>query len=82
MKEKVLSAIIELKTALNEVPAVLHAVETVAGELDTVVSVGVSSRCEADGSIPHEHVCAEAGFTVSPNGKTNLGLGRPVKPGD
>ncbi|UCD56322.1 MAG: hypothetical protein JSV16_10840, partial [Candidatus Hydrogenedentota bacterium] len=81
LKEKALSAIIELKANLPELPAVLRTVDEVASKLDTVVSVGVSSRCAADGSIPHERVCAEARYTLSPNGKTNLGLGRPVEVG-
>lgn len=82
LSEKVLSAIIELKVTLNELAAVLRTIENTAGELDTVVSVGVSSRCADDGSIPHERACAEAGYSLSPNGKTNLGLGRPVGTGD
>ena len=81
LKEKVLSAIIELKVGMAELPTVLRTVEKVASELDTVVSVGVSSRCEADGSIAHEGACAGAGYTLSPNGKTNLGFGRPVGQG-
>jgi ferredoxin len=76
--EKVLSAIIELKTKMNQLPTVLKMIADVAGGLDTVVSVGVSSKCDDDGAIPHEGVCASAGYTVSPNGKTNLGMGRPV----
>jgi ferredoxin len=79
LTEKVLSAIIELKTNLDALPEVLHVIENIASAFDTVVSVGVSSRCTDDGRIPHEAVCIEAGFTLSPNGKTNLGLGRPVK---
>jgi ferredoxin len=82
LKEKVLSAIIELKMIMSELPVVLETVENVARELDTVVSVGVSSKCEDDGSVPHERVCVEAGYALSLNGKTNLGLGRPVRHGD
>jgi len=78
LKEKVLSAIIELKVSLKELPKVLRVVETVARNLNTVISVGVSSRCGDDGSIPHEHVVLGKGFALSLNGKTNLGLGRPI----
>jgi hypothetical protein len=46
-------------------------------EIDTVISVGVSSRCLPDGTIPHAEWVRKAGFVLSPNGKTNLGLGRP-----
>ncbi|MBI5119185.1 ferredoxin family protein [Candidatus Poribacteria bacterium] len=78
LQEKVLSAIIELKAPMEELPQALNTIKEVAGKLDTVVSVGVSSKCESDGGIPHEGVCVEAGYAPSPNGKTNLGLGRPV----
>ena len=76
LQERVLSAIIELQMRRTELPAVLAVVDRVAKELDTVLSVGVSSRCESDGAIPHEPVCIEAGYPPSINGKTNLGLGR------
>jgi hypothetical protein len=76
LQEKVLSAIIEIKLNLTELPTVLQTVEQVAKDLATVISVGVSSRCDPDGSIPHENICREAGFATSLNGKTNLGLGK------
>lgn len=76
LQEKVLSAIIELQMKRAELPAVLHTADRVAKDLDTVISIGVSSRCEADGRMPHEGICLEAGFAPSINGKTNLGLGR------
>lgn len=82
LQEKVLSAIIELKLPIAEIPRVLATVKTIANEIDTVVSVGVSSKCSDDGGIPHESVCSEAGYTPSQNGKTNLGLGRPVNEGE
>ena len=78
LEEKVLSAIIELKTTLDRLPEYLETIDRVEGELDTVISVGVASRCALDGTIPHEAVCHEAGLALSLNGKTNLGLGRPV----
>ena len=76
LKEKVLSAIIELKTTVERIPDVLRTVERVSREIDTVVSVGIASRCLPGGSIPHAQWAVDAGFTLSPNGKTNLGLGR------
>ena len=78
LEEKVLSAIIEFKTTLDRLPRYLRANDEVEGELDTVISVGVSSRCGPDGAVPHQAVCLEAGLPLSLNGKTNLGLGRPV----
>ena len=78
LKEKVMSAIIELKTSLERIPEFLRALDEVRKEVDTVISVGVASRCLPDGTIPHEERVRSAGFTLSPNGKTNLGLGRPL----
>jgi len=80
LQEKVLSAIVEFKTTLDRLPRYLRAIDEIEGELDTVISIGVSSRCGPDGAIPHQAVCQEAGLALSANGKTNLGLGRPVAP--
>ena len=78
LNEKVLSAIIEIKTPLEKIPALLQALEKVSREIDTVISVGVASRCLPDGVLPHEEWVRKAGYILSPNGKTNLGLGRPL----
>ena len=82
LDEKVLSAIIEVKTRLEIIPDYLRILQTVQNEIDTVFSVGVASRCLPDGSIPHIKYVTDAGYTLSPNGKTNLGLGRPLYKGD
>ena len=78
LDEKVLSAIIEAKTTLEKIPEYLRILQEVQGELDTVFSVAVASRCLSDGSVPHQKWVEEAGYTLAPNGKTNLGLGRPL----
>jgi NAD-dependent dihydropyrimidine dehydrogenase PreA subunit len=78
LNEKVLSAIIEIKTTLDKIPEFLHTLEKVQKEVDTVISVGVASKCLSDGTTPHEAWVRKAGFKLSPNGKTNIGLGRPL----
>ena len=78
LNEKVLSAIIEIKTRLERIPEFLQALEGIQKEIDTLISVGVASRCLADGSLPHEAWVIKAGYKLSPNGKTNIGLGRPL----
>jgi len=78
LNEKVLSAIIEIKTTLERIPEFLQALESIQKEVDTVVSVGIASKCLPDGSIPHEEWVREAGYRFSTNGKTNIGLGRPL----
>jgi len=76
LDEKILSAIVETKTSAQEVHAVLDSVLAVAEEIDTVVSVGVSSRCSDDGE---DHILApmlfDRGLTLD-RAKTNMGLGR------
>ncbi len=78
LNEKVLSAIIELKTSLQRIPEFLNALRVIEKGIDTTMMVGIASRCEPDGRVPHEEWVVKAGHGVSPNGKTNLGLGRPL----
>jgi NAD-dependent dihydropyrimidine dehydrogenase PreA subunit len=78
LNEKVLSAIIEMKTRMERIPEFLQTLEKLQKEVDTVISVGVASKCLPDGTIPHEGWVKKAGYEFSPNGKTNLGLGRPL----
>ena len=78
LNEKVLSAIIEIKTTLDKIPEFLHTLEKVQKEVDTVISVGVASKCLSNGTTPHEAWVRKAGFKLSPNGKTNIGLGQPL----
>jgi len=78
LNEKVMSAIIEIKINLERIPEYIQALERVQHEVDTVMSIGVASKCLPDGSIPHQEWVKKAGYTLSPNGKTNIGLGRPL----
>jgi ferredoxin len=78
LNEKVLSAIIEIKTRLERIPEFLHSLEMIQNEVDTVISVGIASKCLPDGTIPHEEWVQKAGYKISANGKTNIGLGRPL----
>ncbi len=78
LNEKVMSAIIECRTEASRAPEVLAAIRRAVKEIDTVISAGISARCNPDGSVPYEEIVAESGFTLSSNTKTNLGLGRPL----
>jgi ferredoxin len=75
LNEKILSAIVEFKTRIENVPAVLRRVDEVSKTLDTVVAVGVSTRCDESGESALDAVLGEEGFSFV-RGKTNLGLGR------
>jgi len=82
LNEKILSAIVEFKTTVEKVPAVLREVRAVASRLDTVVAIGVSARCDAESDNPLEEILRREGFDFV-RGKTNLGLGRAsVEPTD
>jgi len=76
LNEKILSAIVEFKTRIETVPAVLRRIEEVSKTLDTVVAVGVSTRCNENGDSALDDVLLHEGFP-SVRGKTNLGLGHP-----
>ena len=75
LEEKVLSAIVELKTRLEEAAHVLRVVEEVAPTLETIVSIGVSTRCDAQGDDLLGPLLKREGY-IFYRGKTNLGLGR------
>lgn len=81
LDERVLSAIVEIKTSLDRVPEILRAVTAVSKGLDTIVSIGVSTRCSVDGRSALEEVLRAEGFPFW-RGKTNLGLGRRASAAD
>jgi len=77
LNEKVMSAIIEFKVPLEKVSAILSRIQELGREIDTVACVGIGAKCD-NGCVPYEEAVRAGGFTLSVNGKTNLGLGRAV----
>ncbi len=76
LNEKILSAIVEIKTKIEQVPEVLDVVQRVSKQIDTVIALGVSTRCDANGEETIlSRVLDEHGYTYE-RAKTNLGLGR------
>ncbi len=76
LDEKVLSAIVEIKVTVDRVEEVIHLVHEVEKQINTVVALGVSTRCDEDGQ---ENVLApilkRLGYKLE-RAKTNTGLGR------
>ena len=76
LPERILSAIVEIKTSLGEVEMVLELVNEVNKRIDTVTAIGISTRCDKDGE---DHSLAplleDLGYRYE-RAKTNLGLGR------
>ncbi len=81
LNEKVLSAIIEFRIGNDRLSKALKALKDISTRINTVFSLSVASRVNEDGSIPALSIAREAGFSLTPNTKTNVGLGRPLKKG-
>jgi ferredoxin len=78
--EKVLSAIVEIKTTIARTEEIIRLVHDVEKQLDTVVALGVGTRCDADGE---DRVVApiieRLGYELE-RAKTNIGIGRVTNP--
>lgn len=75
LNEKILSAIVEIKIKLEEVPAVLKTIRELSRKVETVISIGVSTRCNGAGEEPLKEILDKEGYPTY-RGKTNLGLGK------
>jgi hypothetical protein len=78
LDEKVCSAMIESITPLEDLPAVIKGLRDVAPQIDTVFSLTLSTRLEDDGTAACDKVLQELDVPCYINGKTNVGLGRPL----
>ena len=76
LDEKVMSAILEIKTTSDRVEEIVRAIWVVEKSLDTVISLGVATRCDDSGE---DHIVAPVlerlGYVLH-RAKTNIGLGR------
>jgi hypothetical protein len=84
LNEKVLSAIVEIKVGVERTEEIIRLVHQVEEEVDTVIALGVGTRCDEHGE---ETIVApileRLGYKVV-RAKTNMGLGRITNqpPGD
>ena len=78
LNEKVMSAILEIKVPVERTEEIVRCVWEVEKRLDTIVVLGVGTRCDENGE---ENVVApilqRLGYKLH-RAKTNLGLGRKV----
>jgi NAD-dependent dihydropyrimidine dehydrogenase PreA subunit len=77
LNEKVLSAILEFAVKPEQLPDLFDALENVSKEIDAVFSLDVATRIAPDGSVPTDPYIEKSGLWIAPNGKTNVGLGKP-----
>ena len=78
LNEKVLSAIIEFCVKLEQLPELFEVLKEVAGEIESVFSLDLATRLASDGSVPTDPYVRQTGLWIARNGKTNVGLGRPL----
>lgn len=76
LNEKLLSAIVEIKAKVERTEEIIRLVWDVEKRIDTVVAIGVGTRCDGDGE---DHIVApileKLGYRLE-RAKTNVGLGR------
>ena len=80
LQEKILSAIVEIKVPVARTEEIIRLVREVEQQIDTVVALGVGTRCDENGE---EDVVApileRLGYRLE-RAKTNIGLGRITNP--
>ena len=80
LNEKVMSAILEIKVPVSRMEEIIRLVWDVEKRIDTVVALGVGTRCDAAGN---ETIVAPVlerlGYKLE-RAKTNVGLGRITNP--
>jgi len=76
--ERVMSAIVEGTIPIEKLADVIKAAKEAASQIDSVFSLEFIDRPEADRSVPMEKILKEQGVAYYPNGKFNLGLGKPL----
>ena len=82
LDEKILSAIVEIKVDISRTEEIVQLVHEVEREIDTVVALGVGTRCDENGE---ENIVApileRLGYHLQ-RAKTNTGLGKITNPAD
>lgn len=78
LNELVLSAIVEGDVEVGKLEHVLAVLRQVAGEVETVFSVGLSSCVYPDGSLVFDETLKRLGLARYNSGKTNVGLAKPA----
>jgi len=79
LNEKVMSAIVEIKVPVERAEEIIRLVWDLEKQIDTVVSLGVATRCDENGKDTLvAPVLEKLGYKLQ-RAKTNIGLGRAVQ---
>ena len=77
LNEKALTTILEFAIKPEQMSQLFDNLKKVSGEIDAVFSLDIATRLNSDESNPTAPAIAASGLWIAPNGKTNVGLGRP-----
>jgi len=78
LEEKVLSAMIECLVPPKKIPTVIRELKEVGQEIDSVFSLDIITSLHPHGAVPWKETLHDLDVSVSINGKSNIGLGRPL----
>ncbi len=70
--------VLKVKVPEAQASRALRQLQKAASRIDTVFAVDVMCRPYEDGSTIADRIASDIGVTPAPNGKINLGLGRPL----
>lgn len=80
LNERVLSALVEIEISVDQLMDVIQALKKVESKVNTVFSLSAYSPVDPrTGRAPTEDILRSHHIFYRPNGKTNVGLGRPFK---
>jgi hypothetical protein len=80
LNEKVMSAIVEIKVPVARTEEIVRLVWELEKQLDTVIALGVATRCGEHGEeVVVAPILERLGYKLQ-RAKTNIGLGRVVEP--
>ena len=78
LNNRLLSVIVEGNCAEEDLPQVLTALKKVAGEIETVFSLGLIMRVDENGYNPALKCLDDLDIPQPHRAKVNVGLGRPL----
>jgi Pyruvate/2-oxoacid:ferredoxin oxidoreductase delta subunit len=76
LDERGLNILVQFSTANQALPGILKVLKEASLRVDTVFSIGLSNRLDESAAIPVVSIAEGAGFTVKPDAKTVVGLGK------
>ena len=80
LDEKILSAIVEIKVPVDRTEEIIRLVHEVEKQVDTVIALGVGTRCDEEGEEDTvAPILERLGYKLE-RAKTNVGLGRITNP--